>query len=178
MTNSAREISLEAVSNDLEATNFLSSCDHEVVNLFARYERIRSIAEKQAVAEKICTTLMINMQIEEEIFHPMLKIALKEKGIVSAATMNYARLKYLISEIENIDTDSEIYDIKIRVLGEHVKQNVKEKQSKLFPKAHASGKIDLWRLGAQLALRKEELKQCLLVTSSIPPRFQFPIFYS
>ena len=78
-----------------------------------------------------------------------MKIALKEKGVVSSATMNHAILKYLIIEIESIDADSDIYDIKIRVLGEHVKQHIKEKQSKLFPKAHASGKIDLWMLGAK-----------------------------
>ena len=75
--------------------------------------------------------------------------------------MSHARLKYLIAEIEHIDADSEIYDVKIKVLGEHLKEYVKEKQTKLFPKANASGKIDLWRLGAQLALRKEELKNML-----------------
>ena len=158
MTYIAREILFEASSKVLDATTFLSYGDQEVMNLFAKYERAHSIIEKQAVVENICRALMINMQIEEEIFHPMLRVILKEKGIVSAVTMNYARLKYLISEIENIDADSDIYDIKIRVLGEHVKEHVKEKQSKLFAKAHASGKIDLWRLGTQLALRKQELQ--------------------
>ncbi len=157
MTNSAREILFETSPQILDAIAFLSSGDQAVVNLFAKYERTQSIVEKQNVAEKICKTLMINMQIEEEIFHPAVKIALKEKGVVSAATMSHAVLKYLILEIESLDADSDIYDIKIRVLGEHVKQHVKEKQSKLFPKAHVSGKIDLWRLGAQVALRKEEL---------------------
>ncbi len=71
--------------------------------------------------------------------------------------MNHTVLKYLISEIESIDVDSDIYDIKIRVLCENAKQHIKENQSKIFSKAKASGKIDLWRVGAQLALRKEEL---------------------
>jgi hypothetical protein len=159
MTNVAREMLFD--TSMLDAITFLSSGDQEIVNLFAKYERVQSITEKQNIVGMICKTSMINMQIEEEIFHPVLKIALKEKGIVSAVTMTHARLKYLISEIEHIDADSEIYDIKIKVLGEHVKEYVKEKQTKLFPKANTSGKIDLWRLGAQLALRKEELKNML-----------------
>ncbi|MES2823753.1 MAG: hemerythrin domain-containing protein [Pseudomonadota bacterium] len=156
MTNVAREMGF--APSMLDATTLLSSCDQEIVNLFAKYERVQSLIEKQNLVEMICKTSMINMQIEEEIFHPVLKVALKEKGIVSSVTMSHARLKYLISEIENIHADSEIYDIKIRVLGEHVKEYVKEKQTRLFPKANTSGKIDLWRLGEQLALRKEELK--------------------
>ncbi len=158
MTNVAREMLFEASLRMVDATTFLSAGDQEIVNLFAKCERVQSLTEKQQIVEMICTILTINMQIEEEIFHPVLKLALKEKGIVSAATMSHACLKYLISEIENIDADSEIYDIKIRVLGEHVKEYVKEKRTKLFSKANASGKIDVWRLGEQLAMRKEELR--------------------
>ena len=157
MTNIAREILFETSPQLLDAAAFLSSADQEVINLFSKYERAQSMVEKQKLVEKICKALTINMQIEEEILYPAIQVALKEKGMVSAAKMNRAILKYLISEIKSIDANSDTYDIKIKVLSEQAKHTVKERQGKLFPKVKATGKIDLWKLGTQLALRKEEL---------------------
>ncbi len=79
MTNIAREILFETSSQILEATEFLNISDQEIINLFAEYEQAQSTFEKQETVEVICKTLMINMQIEEEIFHSVLKTALKEK---------------------------------------------------------------------------------------------------
>lgn len=163
MTNIAREMLFETSSQVLDATAFLSIGYKELINVFDEYERAKSIPEKQQMVEQISSTLMINMQIEEEIFHPAVKLVLKEKGVISAVIMNHSILKYLVSEIKSIDADSDIYDVKVRVLGEHVKQYFREKESRLFPKAHASGKIDLWALGAELASRK----QILLEKSSV-----------
>ena len=156
MTTITASTTFEVPSHIIDAPTFLSGGYQELFNLFEMYKHSKSIVEKQKISEKICTTLMINMQLEEEIFHPVMQIALKEKGMISSAAMNHNILRYLVSEIESMDVDSDIYDIKISILAEHVKEYIKEKQSKLFPKV-ASTKIDLWGLGAQLALRKEEL---------------------
>ncbi|RYE47753.1 MAG: hemerythrin domain-containing protein [Sphingobacteriales bacterium] len=157
MTNIAKEIIFDSSIPIFDATDFLSQRHREILDLFDDYNSARIVAEKQLIAKELCKLLTINLHLEDEIFYPEAKRALKEKGWVSAITMEHSIVKYLISEIESLDVDSAIYDIKIRVLGEQVRYLIKEKQTKLFPKVNASNKIDLWRLGSQLAARQHFL---------------------
>ena len=50
----------------------------------------------------------------------------------------------------------DLYDAKIRVLGEMVKQHIKEEEEELFPELEPT-KIDLEAFGKELAERKQEL---------------------
>ena len=156
MTNIARQIQFETSSQVLDATTFLSASQQAILELFNQYDA--ADVRKQIIATKICSALMINMQIEEEIFHPAVKRTVKENGCLSAIAMEHSILKYLITEIESLDEDSSVYDIKVNVLNEHVKDHFAAKQTKLFPKVNACKKLDVWILGAQLAARKEELE--------------------
>ena len=62
----------------------------------------------------------------------------------------------MISEIEEMQVGDELYDAKIRVLGEMVKRHIREEEEELFPGLE-SAKMDLRGLGKELAERKEEL---------------------
>ena len=159
MTSLAREVAFKSPLTNLDATELLN-LDYQYLNdLFGAYEHIGSTAEKKKLSKVLCDALLASARSEEEIFFPEIKKCLKEKGLVSAIIMEHSILKYLVAEIENLDADSVIYDIKIKVLGEHLKQLVREKQSKLFPKVIASGKVDLWRLGAELSAFKAAIKR-------------------
>jgi len=65
-------------------------------------------------------------------------------------------VKNLIAEIAAMEVGEELYDAKIRVLGEMVKQHTKEEEEELFPELQST-KIDLAALGKELAERKQEL---------------------
>jgi hemerythrin superfamily protein len=135
----------------------LLKADHEEVNnLFAEYEKTRSVSNKMELVAEICTALSVHAQIEEEIFYPAVKEALNDKLLVPEATVEHASLKDLIAQLEGVKPDGEMYDAKVKVLSEYVKHHVKEEQSEMFPKARAAS-IDLAALGARLAARKEEL---------------------
>lgn len=135
----------------------LLKADHEAVSqLFTEYESTRSTANKKALVTQICTALGVHAQIEEEIFYPAVKAALKDKLLVPEATVEHGGVKDLIAQLEGIEPDGEMYDAKVKVLSEYVKHHVKEEQNEMFPKVKASS-LDLVELGERMAVRKDEL---------------------
>ena len=131
--------------------------DHKLVDgLFKEYEDTNSAAKKKQIVAKICTELSIHAQVEEEIFYPAVKKALKDKVLVPEATVEHASLKELIAQIEGKEPDGEMYDAKVKVLSEYVKHHVKEEQNEMFPKAKSSN-LDLMNLGEKIGQRKTEL---------------------
>ena len=135
----------------------LLKADHEAVSqLFAEYEKTRSVPNKKALVAEICTALSVHAQIEEEIFYPAMKTALKDKLLVPEATVEHASVKDLIAQLEGVEPDGEMYDAKVKVLSEYVKHHVKAEQNEMFTKAKASS-LDLVELGARMAARKDDL---------------------
>ena len=135
----------------------LLKADHEAVSqLFAEYDTTRSVPNKKALVAQICTALSVHAQIEEEIFYPAVKTALKDKLLVPEATVEHAGVKSLIAQLEGVEPDGETYDAKVKVLSEYVKHHVKEEQSEMFTKVKALS-LDMLELGARMAARKNEL---------------------
>ncbi len=131
--------------------------DHEAVShLFAEYEKTRSVANKKALVAEICLSLSVHAQVEEEIFYPAVRAALKDKLLVPEAIVEQAGMKVLIAQLEGVEPDGEMYDAKVKVLSEYVKHHVKEEHDEMFPKAKASS-LDMVELGARMAARKDEL---------------------
>lgn len=155
-TAQKKSVSAENAPKAQEATALLKA-DHKAVDaLFEQYESARSATKKKAIVAQICTELTVHAQIEEEIFYPQVKEALKDKELIPEATVEHATLKELIAQLEMAEPDDEMYDAKVKVLSEYVKHHVKEEQNEMFPKAKAS-KLDMQALGEQLQQRKDEL---------------------
>ena len=139
-----------------DATALLRA-DHKLVSgLFAEYEKSPTTARKMQLVAQICTELKVHAQVEEEIFYPAVKEALKDKELVPEATVEHASLKALIAQVEGVQPDGEMFDAKIKVLSEYVKHHVKEEQNEIFPKAKSS-KLDMRDLGTKIVMRKAEL---------------------
>lgn len=135
----------------------LLKADHATVSgLFSDYKKSGSAKKKKAIVAEICTALTVHIQIEEEIFYPAFKAALKDKKLVPEAVVEHATVKELIAQVEGIEPDGEMYDAKIKVLDEYIKHHVKEEQDEIFPKAK-SASLDLVKLGEQMAVRKADL---------------------
>jgi hemerythrin superfamily protein len=146
-----------------EATAILRA-DHKLVaGLFADFEKAESTERKRKLAEEICKELTVHAQIEEEIFYPAIRSVLHDEGedeLVPEATVEHHSLKQLIEDIENTDADDELFNARVKVLGEYVKHHVAEEQNEIFPKVRASD-LDMVELGAMLAQRKQELQKSL-----------------
>jgi hypothetical protein len=135
----------------------LLRADHKrVAALYDQYDGTRSTSKKKALVATICQELSVHAQVEEEIFYPAVKAALKDKEMVPEAQVEHATLKELIAQVKDKEPDGEMFDAKIKVMSEYTKHHVKEEQTEMFPKAQKT-KLDMKALGARIAARKEEL---------------------
>lgn len=135
--------------------------DHQKVSdLFAQYEKARVSSKKKDLVMQICNELTVHAQIEEEIFYPAVKKATKDRELVPEALIEHATLKDLIAQVKNVEPEGEMFEARITVLSEYVKHHVKEEENDMFAKAKAS-KLDMMKLGEELASRKDELMASL-----------------
>lgn len=136
------------------------TADHaKVSKLFKQYEKLKesgSEAEKLALATEICTELTAHATAEEEIFYPAVRDAIEESELVDEADVEHASAKDLIAQISESSPDDDLYDAKVKVLGEYIAHHVKEEEGEMFPQVRKA-KLDLAALGAEIEARKEEL---------------------
>jgi len=152
-----------ATRSEKDACDLLDTDHKNVKKMFKQYEELmeskaRSTAQKKMnLARQICTELTVHTRIEEEIFYPALRAAIKETDLLAEAEVEHASAKELIAQIEAGAEADEMFDAKVTVLGEYIDHHVKEERNEMFPKARAARKLDLVAMRDQLQVRKEEL---------------------
>jgi hemerythrin superfamily protein len=131
--------------------------DHKKVSgLFEQFGKSRASSTKKKLVSEICLELTVHAKLEEEIFYPAVKAALRDQELVPEANVEHATVKDLIAQVRDVEPDGEEYDAKLQVMSEYVKHHVKEEQNEMFPKAQKT-KLDMVALGEQMATRKAEL---------------------
>jgi hemerythrin superfamily protein len=142
----------------------LLDADHRAVKkMFKDYEELTSSKAKSAqqkkrdLAREICQELTVHATIEEEIFYPALRAVFKDTDLLAEAEVEHAGAKDLIAQIEAADTADEMFDAKVKVLGEYIDHHVKEERNEIFPKARAARGLDLVAMREELQTRKDAL---------------------
>ena len=153
-----------AMAAGQDAIALLTADHREVSEMFEQFEQLgdRATTSKEKLKDKICKALIAHTTIEEEIFYPAVRAANVEEGedMVDEAIVEHAAAKDLIKQLQEMQPDDELYDAKVKVLGEQVDHHVKEEEKEMFPKVKKSG-LDLLALGQEMALRKQELMATL-----------------
>jgi len=139
-----------------DAIALLEGDHREVEEYFDLYEKSDDDDEKADLAEKICLALTVHAQIEEEIFYPAARKATGDKDLLDEAAVEHACAKDLIAQIEGMEAGDELYDAKVKVLGEQIRHHVKEEEEELFPEVKKA-KMDVTGITQQLAARKKAL---------------------
>lgn len=148
-------------SRQKDACDLLDADHKAVTKMFKQYEELveaggNTKQKRRLLAEQICNELTVHAQIEEEIFYPPLRKAIKDRMLFDEAEVEHGSAKALIAEIESMDAGDPLFDAKVVVLGEYIDHHVKEERKEMFPKARES-KVDLVAMRDTLAARKEEL---------------------
>ena len=142
----------------MDAIAMLKADHRKVEELFASFEKARDAERKRKLATEICTELSVHTVIEEEIFYPALRGALRETDLLAEAEVEHASAKELIAQIQALDEPDEMFDAKVKVLGEYIDHHVKEERNEIFPKARSARGLDLVAMRDELEARKETLK--------------------
>jgi len=150
-----------------DACSLLDADHRKVKKMFGDYEALANSRaasagqKKRELAAEICTALTVHAQIEEEIFYPALREAMKETDLLDEAQVEHGTVKSLIAQLETATDVDDMFDAKVKVLGEYVDHHVKEERNEIFVKARAARGLDLVAMREQLAARKDELMEDL-----------------
>ena len=133
--------------------------DHKYVRkAFRDFEKMDhdDLEAVQALADQVCAALLVHAQIEEEIFYPAARRALKDEDLMNEAKVEHESAKTLIRTLKRMKAGDPEFVATFTVLGEYVNHHVKEEESEIFPKARRRG-LNLAALGKKLMARKIEL---------------------
>ncbi len=141
-----------------DALSLLKSDHREVEGLFSQFESATGAARKRTIVLKICDALTVHMTIEEVIFYPPARAALKRAGedLLDEAEVEHEGIKWRIQMLKKMKPEEDLYDAEVKVLSEYVRHHVKEEERRLFPRLRLSD-FDNDGVGEKLAARKEKL---------------------
>ena len=138
----------------------LLSADHKKVKkLFKDFDGLikdGTANEKKSLALEICTELTVHAELEEELFYPAARKAIKDDDLMNEALVEHASAKDLIAQLSKMDDRDPMFDAKLQVLSEYIDHHVKEEETEMFAKAKKA-KLDFEELGEEMITRKSEL---------------------
>jgi hemerythrin superfamily protein len=139
-----------------DAVSLLEDQHKQVKGWFEEFEKARSDSRKTELYGKIAVALKAHTRIEEEIFYPEARLATGDEDLLDEAVVEHAAAKDLIAQIDAMQVGDDLYDAKVKVLGEEIDHHVTEEEDELFPECRKSD-MDLEALGARMAARFKEL---------------------
>ena len=152
----------------MDAIAMLIADHKKVQKAFKDFEKLKEGNNKRAksdIVRQTCADLTVHATVEEEIFYPAARKAIKDADLMDEATVEHAGAKDLIAQLESMQPGDDLYDAKFTVLGESIDHHGKEEQNEMFPKVRKT-KLDLNALGEQMAQRKAELESKALPAAS------------
>ena len=159
MTNHRRTTSDN--NGDVDALELLHAEHVRLLEMFGKLSDVRT-RHRRGVEKKLataaCEALTQHSRIEAEIFYPALRAASNIDDLLDDARIEHQTLDELVVELSHTDARNADYRNKVHALAMYVAHHVHEEETKLFPRARASG-IDLIELARKIARRNAELEK-------------------
>jgi hemerythrin-like domain-containing protein len=120
----------------MDAITMLREDHAKVEKLFKQFERAgdRAVTTKRRLTAQIIEELAVHAAIEEQVFYPAarIEVASTEDTVLESLEEHHV-VKWVLSELDGMDPESERFDAKVTVLTEMVRHHVEEEESELFP---------------------------------------------
>ena len=135
----------------MDALELLKQDHQKVKELFEKAEGADG-KEQEKIFDQIKTELETHARIEETVFYPAVQEHEELKDMVLESLEEHKQIKTLLREMDNLASDSEKFEPKLKVLMENVEHHAEEEEEgKMFPKLRQiMGKQKLEQLGADL----------------------------
>lgn len=133
--------------------------DHrDVEQLFRAFEKAgdNAHAHKRELADRIVSALSVHAAVEEQILYPWVRATVQDSDDpVLEALEEHHVVKWLLSEIEDMDPANERFVAKMTVLAESVRHHVREEETEMFVSIRQVGtRAELFDLGEQITVAK------------------------
>jgi hemerythrin-like domain-containing protein len=132
--------------------------DHQAVEqLFRRFERAGTAAERKRLADRMVRELSIHAAVEEQLVYPALRQRIDGQAPqVLLALEEHHFAKLALAEIQRLQPSDERFEAKVHVLIENVRRHVEEEERELLPAMKRTlSPEELQSLGDALARAKE-----------------------
>lgn len=138
----------------MNALDLLKEDHQKVKKLFEQAEQDGN--QQKNVFNRIKKELETHTYIEETIFYPAMQQHEELKDMVLESIEEHKQVKTLLKEMENLVSDSEKFEPKLKVLMENVEHHAEEEEEqKMFPKvSKLVDKDTLEKLGRELQAAK------------------------
>jgi hemerythrin superfamily protein len=142
----------------MDALELLKEDHQKVKELFEQAEGAEDEKEKRKLFDEIQTELETHARIEETVFYPAMEKREELKDMVLESIEEHKQVKTLLREIDNLKSDSEKFEPKLKVLMENVEHHAEEEEEgKMFPKVRQLfTQQDLESLGQELEAAKNK----------------------
>lgn len=140
----------------------LLDADHLAVHalLQAWRELVRghaALVQRRALAEEICLELTLHAKLEEELFHPALREALRDPQLGEASEDLHAHQRAHIAGILCTSPQDALHEARMDLLARSFRRHVLAQRELVFNRALAA-RLDLQSLGRAISARREELR--------------------
>jgi hemerythrin-like domain-containing protein len=125
---------------------------------FERLDKQTRMDECQALVMQTCADLALHTTLEEELFYPAIRGALREPQLIDEAEVEHASAKTLIADLQQVAPEDRGWAATFKVLGEYVQHHIKEEEGEIFPQL-ARAQLDWDGLHRQMAERRLALQR-------------------
>jgi hemerythrin-like domain-containing protein len=143
----------------MDAITMLRDDHRTVEKLFKRFEDAgpRAFVEKRKIVDRIIEELSVHAAVEEQLFYPATRATVPAVEEVALESLEeHHVVKWLLSELEDMDPEDERFSAKVTVLIESVRHHVREEESEYFREVRSElGSKALNELGEALANARE-----------------------
>src|SRR3954451_15863208 len=143
----------------MDAITLLKNDHRTVEDLFKRFEKAGdgALAQKRQIVDRIIEELFVHAVIEEQVLYPVARATVPgAEDMVLESLEEHHIVKWVLSELEGMEPESERFLAKVTVLMENVRHHVKEEEGDFFPLVRrALNRSALEDLGDALDMAKQ-----------------------
>ena len=146
-----------------DAITLLKEDHKKVKGLLTQLEKTteRGADRRVKLLGRIETEIKAHTTIEEEIFYPAYRDAVKKKDdreLYQEALEEHHVVDLVLPELKDTDPGGEIFGAKAKVLKELIEHHADEEEQEMFPRARkVIGTAELRQLGSRMEGRKRSL---------------------